>query len=137
MSGQQLERIMRSLFLLLFFAAGSTRASDEDRIACSFNIFNGGFEISQRLDIYKLKTTDETRKLDGQLRAANSTNWIHLKPESYRMFSTNLAGDFGELLTIKHLSNSFSLSKMEWHPATLVDSNGERIDTRKGSCYLQ
>jgi hypothetical protein len=117
--------------------AGPALAVDDNRISCSFSLFNGGLEISQRLDIYKLKTTAETRKLGGQLRASNSANWIHLQPESFRKISTNLAGDYGELLTIKHLSNSVSLSKMEWHPATLVDSNGEQVATRQGRCYVQ
>lgn len=93
--------------------------------------------IDKSIEILDGKTSDKTLKLDGMKRAANSINWILLKPKGWEKYSTTYAGDFGELLTIEHKHGEKLKSLNGWYVASLISSNTFITHTSLGQCIIK
>ena len=137
---------MKKIILLQIFLISSTCYAGQE-INCLFEKFHvvdhsspdasGYTEIRQTIEINDLKTTSETLKLDGQDRATNSTTWLELKSDDWDTNSTTFAGNFGEILTIKHGIDEKTKGLDGWYSASLVDSDVVTTNTRLGKCLVK
>lgn len=119
----------------------------ENRIECVFDRFhqvnhtnpnlNGYVEINQSMVIQAMETSKQTLALDGGKRATNSSSWIKLKLEGWETFTSSFAGNFGELLTVKHELGENKKGLKGWYPASLVESDVTTTHTLLGKCLFR
>lgn len=125
----------------------STFSYAANAINCSFDNFhqthhineelNGYSTINQILEIVNLKTSKRNQSLSGQKRATNSSKWVELKRDGWETFNSALAGDFGEVLTIKHELGENTKGLRGWYAASLISSDVLTTYTRLGKCFIK
>jgi len=57
-------------------------------------------EVNQTMRIVQGRTDAETLRLDGSLRATNSSLWRNITLKNWETWQSSFVGDFGEVLTI-------------------------------------
>ncbi len=136
---------MRIIFLVTLFLPCWSFAAET--INCYFDKFHqvhhevpeltGYAAINQSLEIIAGKTSDRTLKLDGKKRATNSTYWVPLERKGWETYVSDYAGDFGELLTIKHELGENLKGLNGWYKASLIISNVITTHTSLGKCLIR
>jgi len=135
------------LFASIFLVSVLAYSQEAATIACEFSKFilvtydsttvSQTTEISQRMRIVSGKTDDATLRLDGSVRATNSTTWTNITPKSWDTWQTTFLGNFGEILVISHELGANQKPLGGWYKASLVSSTGSSTSILLGKCLIE
>lgn len=93
--------------------------------------------IMQTMQVNDGKTTTETLKLDGKLRATNSVSWELLRQDAIDPLNIEYVGSFGDLLALTKESKSMGKTVGSGiHSASLSSTVGQMVVVKRGSCEI-
>jgi hypothetical protein len=92
--------------------------------------------IAKTMTIKNGITSEETKGLDGGMRATNSSKWMLVENEFMNLSKIHYAGDTGELLTIFHEVGEKNQSLKGTYKASLISSGFYQSNVQYGLCTI-
>jgi hypothetical protein len=135
------------IFVIIILASMCVYSQTLPTLSCEFSEFiivyhsnpenTKNIKVNKTMKIMLGKTTDDTMKLDGTLRATNSTVWKKITFENMETWESHFIGDFGELLTIEHELGANKKPLHGWYKASLISNSNGSTHILLGRCFVE
>lgn len=135
------------LSILILFVSICAYSQDVPTMLCKFSEFisvshinpetSKKIEVNQTMRIVQGRTDAETLRLDGSLRATNSSLWRNITIKNWETWQSSFVEDFGEVLTIFHDLGENKKVLSGWYKISLVSSNANSTSILIGTCFIE